>query len=228
MPSPLAQKLMVFLLDRLTASIGDAPGTNRAPAQRNDAPGTSSPDTCSAPLELLAPPSTTFMDALDLPPMHGIATGKPGAVVGGDFAVVEGADHAGFRSCGRRRQRRNAGFAVGAGDGERNGFGLVGTGADHDFEDARLDHFVHVGVEHGEHVRGDGEFDGFLLAGFQGDALESFQLHDRTGDGGDLLMNVELRDFVAFARAGVGDVHDGFGGAAESQFAWARRGDSRS
>ena len=63
---------------------------------------------------------------------------------------------------------------------------------------------MHVDVQHAS-MSGDGELDG-LFAGLQRDALESLELHDGLCDFGDALVNVELRDFVAFVGAGVGDV----------------------
>src|ERR1035438_197784 len=59
------------------------------------------------------------------------------------------------------------------------------------------------------------EFDGALFSRLEGDALEGFQLHDRLRDRCQALVQVKLRNFVAFARAGVGDIHAGLGDAAD-------------
>jgi hypothetical protein len=56
------------LLERFTDSIGAVPGMNMTPENGNGPPATISPLTRSAPLELFAPPSTTCIDPVDLPP----------------------------------------------------------------------------------------------------------------------------------------------------------------
>ena len=69
---------------------------------------------------------------------------------------------------------------------------------------------VHVSVENRERLRSYGEGDGLLFSGLEGYALEAFQLHDRLRDRGDLLMDVELRHFIALARSGVGYINGTF------------------
>src|SRR5580692_4602708 len=59
---------MFFLSERLAGSLISPEGANKTPAHGNCGPATISPVTCNAPLELLAPGSTTFIVAVDLPP----------------------------------------------------------------------------------------------------------------------------------------------------------------
>src|SRR5208283_890716 len=71
LPSPLAQKLIVFFPERFAGSdavISPPPGENRTPDHRKPAPAISSPDTFNAPFVPLAPGSTGAMEIVDLPP----------------------------------------------------------------------------------------------------------------------------------------------------------------
>ncbi len=76
-----------------------------------------------------------------------------------------------------------------------------------------FDNGEHVSAEDGKSIGSDGESYGDFFAGLEMDALEAAEFDDRTSDRADALVNVELGDFVAFARAGVGDI-DGKGGGA--------------
>src|SRR5260221_10658903 len=68
LPSPLAQKAMAFLVERLTAAMVSGPGENIAPAHGSAVPEAMSPLTFSARFEPSAPSSTTVISAFDPPP----------------------------------------------------------------------------------------------------------------------------------------------------------------
>ena len=80
---------------------------------------------------------------------------------------------------------------------------LSELGPNHHVEDSGFHHAMHIDVQNRQHFRRDGERHGALLARLQRNALESLQLHYRLRHRSHALMDVELRNFIALARAGV-------------------------
>src|SRR5262249_36653800 len=86
----------------------------------------------------------------------------------------------------------------------------------HHLENSRLYYLVHVFVQHGKSFRCDRELNRCFLTRLQRNALKSFQLHDRSRDRSDLLMDIELRDLIPLAIAGITYIHVDLRSPAES------------
>ena len=83
---------------------------------------------------------------------------------------------------------------------------ILGTGADHYFELSRFDYEMHLPIPEGEVLGFQDQSDGFGFAGLEMNPFEAAEVLFVSRNAGHEFVRVELNNFVAFARAGVGYV----------------------
>ncbi len=79
---------------------------------------------------------------------------------------------------------------------------------------------MHVHVDQRQRRRSDLEFDGSFFSGFQVNALKSGELFHRPRNAGDLLMNVQLGNFVALPIARIRHINSHGSCAAGQNLLW--------